>query len=215
MIRINLLPVKVHRKREAIKREIGIGVLILIVFGGGVFLFHSWAQAAVDEQAKKNEALKADIAKLKSEVGDYERVVAQRKELLKQRDAIQKLEGARSGPVYVMKELSNVLTPDRGPTFDRTSYEQLVRRDPNAGFNPKWDTRNVWIESWDDKERQVTITAGAKSNEDVAEFIKRLQLSIYLANVRLKQTQSVSGDKAGAVGGIGWVKFIVEGTVSY
>ena len=55
----------------------------------------------------------ADVAKLKQELGDYDKIRGQREELLKQRKTIQSLEAGRTGPVYLLRELSEILSPGK------------------------------------------------------------------------------------------------------
>src|SRR5262249_17431968 len=133
--------------------------------------------------------------KLKAEMGDYDQIKAQRDELLQQRDAINKLQSGRSGPVYVLRELSEILTKDKGPTFSREEYEKKLRSDPNAGYNTSWDPRRLVITKWVEKERHVSIEGLAKSNDDVAEFLKRLQLSVYFGDVVLDESKESSSEK--------------------
>ena len=79
-------------------------------------------------------------------------------------------------------------------------YEKRLRSDPNAGYNPSWDPRRIWITGWHEANRHVLLEGTAKSNDDVAEFMKRLQLSVFFENVILEGTKEVSS--AESSGGI-------------
>ena len=195
MIRINLLPVKKAKKRATGQRQTLLMAAFVIVEIVTVVGYHMYASLSVDEKQRRNEETKAAITKLKTEVGDYEQVKAQRDELLMQRDAINKLQSGRSGPVYVLRELSEILTKDKGPTYSKEEYEKKLRNDPNAGYNPSWDPRRLVISTWKEKDRKVTLEGLAKSNDDVAEFLKRLQLSVYFGDVVLDQTMEVADAK--------------------
>ena len=81
----------------------------------------------------------------------------------------------------MMRELSDILTPGKGPTFNKEQYEEEIKRNPNAGFNPNWDTRRAWLISYAEKNHAVKIKGGAKSDEDVAEFLKRLKVSAFFS----------------------------------
>jgi type IV pilus assembly protein PilN len=154
---------------------------------------HLQAAAQLEETRRKNTILKADVARLKQEIGDYEKIRVQREDLLRQRKTIQALDAGRNGPVYLLREMSEILSPGKGPTFDRVAYEETLRRDPNAGFNASWDTRRVWMEGYTEDQKKVKIRGAAKSNEDVAELLKRLNSSVFFSDVNLDSTAQVSG----------------------
>jgi hypothetical protein len=105
--------------------------------------------------------------------------------------------------------MSEILSPGKGPTFDRVTYEETLRRDPNAGFNASWDPRRVWMEGYAEDQKHVRIRGSAKSNEDVAEFLKRLNSSVFFSNVNLDSTTQVSGH------GIKFVNFGLSADVTY
>jgi type IV pilus assembly protein PilN len=193
VIRINLLPIRKVKRAEAGQRQfLYMGVAILATIGGVIFL-HLQAAAQLEETRRKNTILKADVARLKQEIGDYEKIRVQREDLLRQRKTIQALDAGRNGPVYLLREMSEILSPGKGPTFDRVAYEETLRRDPNAGFNASWDTRRVWMEGYTEDQKKVKIRGAAKSNEDVAELLKRLNSSVFFSDVNLDSTAQVSG----------------------
>ena len=209
MIRINLLPIRKVKRAEASQREfIYLGAAILAAVGGVIFL-HLQAAAQLDEVKRKNTILTADVARLKKEIGDYDKIRAQREELLRQRKTIQALDAGRTGPVYLLREMSEILSPGKGPTFDRVTYEETLRRDPNAGFNASWDPRRVWLDGYAEEAKRVRVRGSAKSNEDVAEFLKRLNSSVFFSEVNLDATNQVS------TRGIKYVSFGLSANVIY
>lgn len=192
MIRINLLPQKKQRKAEAGQKQLVYMAFSLLFVMGGLVVWHMSVQSELDAIIRDNQVIQAEIDRFKSELGDYDQVRAQREELLRQQETIKKLEERRTGPVFLLREIAEILTSGKGPTFDRLTYEETVRRDPNSGFNAAWDVRRVWLQSFEEQERQVKITGAAKSNEDVAEFLKRLQASVFFKDVVLEQTSQVA-----------------------
>ncbi len=199
MIRINLLPQKKQRKAEAGQKQLVYMAFSLLVVVGGIVVFHMSVQGDLDAITRENQVVQAEIDRFKAQLGDYDQVRGQREELLRQQETIKALEERRTGPVFLLRELSEILTPAKGPTFDRLSYEETIRRDPNAGFNAAWDTRRVWLQTFEEQERQVKIKGAAKSNEDVAEFLKRLQASVFFKGVVLEQTSQVNVNRNGDV----------------
>jgi type IV pilus assembly protein PilN len=197
LIRVNLIRLKKSRRQEAGQRQLlymGLGVLAAI---GTVVFVHIQATGELETLQQENGRLQADITRLKAELGDYDKVKAQREELLKQRKSIQALEAGRTGPVYLLRELSEILTRGKGPTFDRVSYEEALRRDPNVGFNASWDPRRAWLESFEENQKKVRIRGAAKSHDDAAEFMKRLNSSVFFNAVRLENASQVQ--QAGGV----------------
>lgn len=209
MIRINLLPIRKVKRAEAGQRQFVYLGLALLVTVGAVVFFHLQTASQLDEIKRRNTILAADVARLKQEVGDYDKIRAQREELLRQRKTIQALEAGRTGPVYLMREMSEILSPGKGPTFDRITYEETLRRDPNAGFNASWDPRRVWIDGYSEDHKRIRLRGAAKSNEDVAEFLKRLNSSVFFSDVNLDATNQVSGR------GIKYVNFGLSANVIY
>ena len=184
-----------------------MGIAILATIGLVVF-FHLDATTELEKVQHDNTLLQADVAKLKAELGDYDKVRGQREELLKQRKTIQSLESGRTGPVYLLRELSEILSPGKGPTFDRVTYEEILRKDPNAGFS-NWETKRVWLDSYTENNLKVKIKGAAKSNEDVAEFLKRLHASVFFKDVNLDATAQASK------GSVKYVNFGLSTTVIY
>jgi type IV pilus assembly protein PilN len=211
VIRINLVRAKKTRKQEVGQRQLlFMGGAILLAIGGVVFL-HLTTSGELDRLTAENRRVQGDIDRLKKELGDYDKVKAQREELLKQRKSIQALEAGRTGPVFLLRELSEILTPGKGPTFDRVSYEEALRRDPNVGFNASWDTKRAWIESYEEKAHKARIKGAAKSHDDAAEFMKRLNSSVFFKGVRFESSTKANT----TAGGVPHITFNLNAEVLY
>jgi len=214
MIRVNLLPGrKTKRAGEGSQRQLvfmGAGVVLGVV---GIVAVHMQKSSELEELQRANNIVQSDIDRLKAEMGDYDKIKAQREELLKQRRTIQALEASRTGPVFVLREVSEILSPGKGPTFDAVDYQNQLMRDPNAGWNPSWEPRRVWLDSFDETGKRVAIRGAAKSNEDVAEFLKRLNLSVFFKDVTPESTSQVASGGAGS--SIKYVNFNLSASVVY
>ena len=213
MIRINLLPGKKPKRSEAGQRHIvfmGAGLLVGLA---GIAIFHIQASNELDEIVRQNALVTAEIDRLKSELGDYDKIKGQREELLKQRKTIEALDKGRTGPVFLLRELSEILTAGKGPTFDGVTYQEALLRDPNIGFNAGWDTRRVWLEQYEEMGKNVNIKGSAKSNEDVAEFLKRLNLSVFFADVNPQSTTMTQTGGTGST--VKYVTFSLKTRVIY
>ena len=126
MIRINLLPVKAAKKREAGQRQLLAGVVAFSLALVGVIVFHGTEVAAINDAKAQNDATRQAIERLKQELGDYDKVKAAVEELKKQREAIKKLQANRSGPVYLMRELSDILREDRKLRTQVSDHEARI-----------------------------------------------------------------------------------------
>ncbi|MCC6748606.1 MAG: PilN domain-containing protein [Deltaproteobacteria bacterium] len=191
MIRINLLPVRHIRKVHAGQRQLLLFIVLVVVeFGAmaGVYLLKDWE---VESNKKQVATLQQEIEALKREVGDYDRLRQQRDRLISQRNVINTLQKARSGPVWMLKELSDILSVGKGPTVDQTRYETVLRKDPTMGFNPRWNARRLWFEKFEDRSGTIALEGKAKDYDDVAELMKRLGVSEYFADVQLIRNDQV------------------------
>ena len=101
--------------------------------------------------------------------------------------------------MFLLRELSEILTPGKGPTFDRVAYEEALRRDPNVGFNASWDTRRAWLESYEEMDKKVRIKGVAKSHDDAAEFMKRLNSSVFFSGRAPRQQPDHDGRRRASV----------------
>jgi len=58
-----------------------------------VVFLHLQADGQLEDIRRKNTILTAEVARLKQEIGDYDKIRGQREELLRQRKTIQALDG--------------------------------------------------------------------------------------------------------------------------
>jgi type IV pilus assembly protein PilN len=199
MMHINLIHAKKPRRRDAGERGLIIMGAAVLAAVAAMVVATVRGESELQRLVRANNTVKDDIERLKTELGDYDKIKEQRQDLLKQQKTIDALKTGRTGPVFLLREMSEILTSGKGPTFDRASYEERLRRDPNVGFNSGWDPRRVWLESFDEAQRKVHVHGSARTNDDVAEFLKRLQLSVFFVDVTPESTTQV-GDGAGGAG---------------
>ena len=194
MIRINLLPQKKVLRRRGEAEQVSSGesqawlafVLGAVLLEVIVLLFvYKTKQDQLTKVTKENTELEANIDNIKREIANHAQIKSQLKELRDREEAIQKLQGARTGPTATMLELARIMTPGRGPTVDRDKLEQLKRDNPSAVPNANWDTRRLWLATYKEQDRLVKLSGLARDGEDVSEFLRRLALSDYFYEVRL------------------------------
>lgn len=214
MIRINLLPVKAARKREQAERALlAMGLVVVGVVAVLIVLYRIQAKG-VGELEAQNAEYSQRIEKLKKEVGDFDLLKAQREQLMAQREVIRKLEAARAGPVNVLLELGRLLSQGGQPTMDTKAYEEILRETPSKAYDPTWDGRRLVVVSFTEQEDSTTRLDGyAKDNSDVAEFVRRLELSNYFSDPYIERSDTVNG--SAALPGVKHVHFAMKTKVNY
>jgi type IV pilus assembly protein PilN len=188
MIRINLLPIKQDRRREAGRIQFYIGLVVLLVEALACFWIHTNLGNKVDEQNNKNMSVKAEVNSIQRGIQDRKAIVAEIAKYEKRQAAIRSLKDARVGPVFVMLELSKIMSLGGGPQIDNTRYQEMLKTDPTAGYEEGWDYRRLWIDEFSESQRKVKITGQGLTHEDVAEFLKRVSLSDFFVSSKLIST---------------------------
>ncbi len=221
MIRVNLIPRKRESKREGSRAWMFIAAALLMVEIIGIVVVHANKKSVLTKKNDDNTQLDSAIADKKRKVANHEAVKKELAEFQAREDAINLLQAGRVGPTAMLLELSRVLTPRKMPTVDPTILERTRRDNPGAMPSEKWDPHRLWLMSFSEQNqpgpapaaappqpgapagpppRVVAITGVARTSDDVAELIRRLQLSRYFQNVQLLSVadQTTKDDKSGA-----------------
>ena len=190
MIRVNLLPQRRDARATATTTQTSqrwllfvLGAVVLEVIG--LFLFHQVKVEELESQVNKNEVLKAEIDNIKKLVANHEEVKKSLAVLRAREDAIAQLQAGRSGPTAVLLEVAQLLTPGKAPTADPDKLAQLRKENPLAVYNPNWDSRRLWLTTYDERDRTVRIEGLARDATDVSELAQRLKLSVYFYDVTM------------------------------
>ncbi len=213
MIRINLLPQKKRRVEASAGGELWVlgAVLLLALEIVGLFFYHSSLESDLQAEQKQNSQIRAQIDASKNAVKDHKSILTQLEAMRAREDAIAKLQSARTGPTAVLLETARILTPGRGPSIDPEKLAQIRKENPLAAYNPTWDTRRLWINSFEEEKRLLRITGVARDAEDVSEFAKRMNLSDYFDKVRLLPAKRSIDDETK----LELVSFALEAEVNY
>lgn len=187
MIRINLLPQKKRRVEASAGGEVWVlgAVFLLVLEIVALFFYHSSLESDLQAEKQENLQIQAKIDASKSAVKDHQNITKELDVMRAREDAIAKLQSARTGPTAVLLETARILTPGRGPSIDPEKLAQIRKDNPLAAYNPTWDTRRLWIGTFEEEKRLLRITGLARDAEDVSEFAKRMHLSDYFDKVRL------------------------------
>jgi type IV pilus assembly protein PilN len=223
MIRINLLPTdKKKRARRAVPAalpggDLGLGTWAAI-YGGAIVVWLAVLGVLYFVQSNKletlvqeNKTLEARRDQLQSKTKGLADVEARLEKSRRLAQVVQELERARRGPTRAVMELSKVLSSPGGPTIDPAELQQMREENPLAGYNESWDVRRLWLTRFEEVDRECKITGMGRSNEDVAEFLRRLTLSEIYQDVTLQRTRAASDPKTG----LGTVGFDITCKVRY
>jgi type IV pilus assembly protein PilN len=197
MIRINLLPEAKRAAASGGNSQVWAVVYLLSVVAASVVLGLVWLSysAVLEEQQAKNQELQSQIERAKKQtdnIGEIEAKLAKSKQL---EEVVTGLQAARSGPARMLMELSKILSEGGGPTVASEQLEALRRDNPMLVYNPGWDVRRLTLDSFEETARKCRISGFGKTNEDVAEFLRRLNISEVFDKVTLQSTQA-STDEA-------------------
>jgi type IV pilus assembly protein PilN len=200
MIRINLLP-EAKRKEVGVKGSTQIWLVVYLVTAAAwsvlLLLVYWHFEGKLEEKRAANQELQQEIARAEKQNANLDEIQQKLERSKRLEDVVNKLQNARSGPTRMMWELSKLISREGGPTVDQKVLEEIRREQPLAGYNPGWDFRRLWVSGFSEKDRVCAIKGVGKTNEDVAEFLRRLTLSEVFTDIFLEQTSASSDAKTG------------------
>ena len=157
MIRINLLPFRVARKKENIRKQISIFLLLLFL----TVVTLVWGTLAINKQI---QAVKEKTNKVNSQISKYK----------KKADRVGKIKKA----LKILDEKLEIVS-----SLEKQRGKQLVLFD---GMTDLIVPQRMWLESFRTNENSVTIKGVAFDNPTIAEFMEKLETSTIFDNVDLK-----------------------------
>jgi type IV pilus assembly protein PilN len=162
MIRINLLPVRVSKKKVAGRQQLLlIGLLTVLALIANWI----WSASRAGELASREAKLRRtrdDIAQLEKVIGEVKNIKAQQAALKEKIDILEKLKAGRSGPVKLLDQLAQVVPP------------------------------RLEIRKMDEKGGQVTFEGSGATIDDVSAFMSALKSTPYFSEVELKKTTAAT-----------------------
>jgi type IV pilus assembly protein PilN len=162
MVRINLLPVRVSRKKTAGRQQLVLFALLVVGGYVGNFL---WAQSRAAELRSREQK----IAKTREEIAQLDRIIGEVKNIKDEQAALREkleilgeLKAGRTGPVRVMDALAT-LTPKR-----------------------------LWITRIEEKDGKATITGQAATIDDVSAFMTAVKGNPHFGAIELSKTAAAT-----------------------
>jgi type IV pilus assembly protein PilN len=209
MIRINLLPTDKKRRARRIATSplptgdfslgtwgaiYGAAIAVWLVVLGILYFAQSSELETLAQENKTLEARRDELQGKTKGLADVEGRLERSRGLEK---VVQDLERARRGPTRAVMELSKMLSSPGGPTINPAELERMREDNPLAGYNESWDVRRLWLTRFEEVDRECKMTGRGRSNEDVAEFLRRLTLSEIYDGVTLQRTRATKDPDTG------------------
>ena len=146
MMRINLLPSRQVKTRRGQQSQqfLYLAALLLLITAGGNYFWYSSKEKASQKLDVEVSSLNRQIEEKKSVLKEVESINKRRTEVEKKLAVLDALRAAKTGPVRMMDALSRATVA------------------------------KVWISSFSQDAKGVTLSGSALSNEDVAEFMRGL-----------------------------------------
>ena len=157
MIRINLLPFRKARKKENVRQQVSIFILVLIFLTLGMSYFTLFLNRKIqtlDERIKTSKQHVSELTVLTKEIDDIKKKL----DTIKKKTAVIKnLEQNRKASVVLLDTMTNMVIPGR-----------------------------MWFTSLSTISDSVEISGLALDNKTVADFMIRLEGSKLFSSVSLK-----------------------------
>ncbi len=161
MIRINLLPFRVARKRENIRQQVSIFLLSVILVIVGLTWYTLGVDRRIEQKQNEIERIDAEISVYKKKA-DQVTDIKKRLNILEDKlKIIESLQFKRDEQLLLIEDLQSRIVPEK-----------------------------MWLESIHADESSVTLTGIAFDNPTIADFMKQLESSNLFQEIDLKQTVS-------------------------
>jgi type IV pilus assembly protein PilN len=162
MIHINLLPVRVSKKKAAGKQQLILFVAVIALGYVGNFVWSSTRAAELKAVEAKARATREEIAQLDRIIGEVKNIKDQQAQLREKLDTLDRLKAGRTGPVKVLDALATV-TPKR-----------------------------LWVTRIEEKGGTVSFIGSASTIDDVSEFMTALKGNPHFSAIELTRTTSAT-----------------------
>jgi type IV pilus assembly protein PilN len=160
MVRINLLPVKVSKKKVAGKQQLWLFAAILLLGIVANLAVSTMRAAVLDGKEAKLKKTKDEIVRLDKVIGEVAKYKEAKKDLEAKLAILDKLKQGRTGPVRMLDSLATIV--------------------------PK----RLWLRKMDEKGGKITFEGSAATIDDVSDFMKALRESKYFGDPELKKTEA-------------------------
>ena len=160
MIRINLLPFRAARKKENIKRQITVYVLVVFLLLSGMAYYFIQLSSQLADLKKEEKDVRAELKTYDKTIKRITQLEKKIKEIKAKLNVIKGLEKNKTGPVHLLEEISKAVPKDK-----------------------------LWLSSFRESKGILNLTGTAMDNETVALFMTNLEKSSFIKTVDLKSAK--------------------------
>ena len=157
MIRINLLPFRVARKKENIRRQISVFFLLIVLTIVALFWYTLVMNKQILTITEQTKQVNFQILQYKEKADRVARIKKDLKVLEEKLEIVSSLKKQRKEQLILFDGMTDLIVPDR-----------------------------MWLESFQINENIVTIKGIAFDNPTIADFMEKLENSLFFNKVDLK-----------------------------
>ena len=163
MIRINLLPFRAARKKENIRRQISIFVLMFAFTAVTLAYYNGNLNDKITTLEAEIEVKKRDLATYQKTIREIQQIKKRLRDLRNKTRIINRLNVNRERPLSFLDSINDLIIEKR-----------------------------MWLTSLHLKGRKISIRGIALDNKTVADFMTRLEVSKLYANINLQTVNQKS-----------------------
>jgi type IV pilus assembly protein PilN len=156
MIRINLLPFRLARKKENIRRQMSIFFLLMVFSSIVLYWGNSYWNRKIEKLTEKNNRLQTELQAAMAAANEVDKIKKELDALEQKRKVIEDLKANRKAPVVMLEAMTRLVIEKR-----------------------------MWFTSFSEKGTTVTIKGTALDNKTVADFMGQLERSGFFSAVNL------------------------------
>jgi type IV pilus assembly protein PilN len=157
MIRINLLPFRVARKKENIRKQISIFLLLILLTVVALFWYTQFVNKQIVSVNNKTEQINHQITKYKKKADRVGKIKKALKILKQKLEIVSTLKSQRNQQLILFDGMTDFVIPTR-----------------------------MWLESFRTNKDSVIIRGIAFDNPTIADFMEKLEKSSLFSTVDLK-----------------------------
>ena len=165
MIRINLLPFRLARKKENIRRQVSIFLLSLVLVCTAMFWYILEVDRKIEITNNKISSVKSQIARYKQKADRVTEIKKKLKVLTEKLEIVASLATRKDEQQILLEELADQVVPER-----------------------------MWLEKLTVDAAKVSLRGIAFDNPTIADFMRNLEKSPLFASVDLKRSKTKSFD---------------------
>lgn len=163
MIRINLLPFRAARTKENIRRQVSVFILSMVLLLLVLFGVNKYLGGQVEDMEERLASIEKDIDRYEAKAAEVDKLRKKLKDLEKKIDIVDDLKASRDNPPLLLAEITERVVPER----------MQLKKMTYSGSN-------------------LALEGIAMDNETIAVFMRRLERSEKVSDVRLSNARQTT-----------------------